>query len=101
MKTRPMIGKNSNTVSISTKNLQHFFMQQALEQASIAFERGEIPVGAVIVHRERQEIIAVGHNLVETKHNPTLHAEIVAINTACKTLQSKHLSGCDIYVSLE
>jgi len=76
-------------------------MQKALEQAKEAFGKGEIPVGAVIVHRKRQQIIAIGHNLVETKHNPTLHAEIVAINAACETLQSKNLSGCDIYVSLE
>lgn len=76
-------------------------MRQALEQAKNAFKHGEIPVGAVIVSRRRQKIIATGHNLVETKRNPTLHAEMVAINAACEVLQSKNLSSCDIYVSLE
>ena len=74
-------------------------MKQVLNLARRAGENGDVPIGAAIVHDEK--IIARGENLVQRKQNPTLHAEIVAINRACKKLGQKFLDDCDIYVSLE
>ena len=74
-------------------------MKQALNLAKRAAKSGDVPVGAVIVRDGK--IIARGENLVQRKKNPTLHAEIVAINRACKKLGEKILTDCDIYVTLE
>lgn len=74
-------------------------MKQALISARRAAEHGDVPIGAVIVCDGK--IIARGENKVQQKQNPTLHAEIVAINRACKKLGQKFLDECDIYVSLE
>lgn len=74
-------------------------MKQALILAERAKSHDDVPIGAVIVRDGK--IIARGENRVQMKKNPTLHAEIVAINRACKKLGSKFLDGCDIYVSLE
>jgi len=74
-------------------------MQQAINLAIHAKSHDDVPIGAVIVCDGR--IIARGENQVQLKQNPTLHAEIVAINRACKKLGTKFLDGCDIYVSLE
>ena len=75
------------------------FMKQTLILARRAAEHGDVPIGAVIVRNGK--IIARGENRVQLKRNPTLHAEIVAINRACKKLGQKFLDDCDIYVSLE
>jgi len=77
------------------------FMKAALEEAEKAFAQNEVPVGAIIVNRKTNEIIARGHNIVEQEHNPLLHAEIVVINEACRITGSKNLSEYDMYVSLE
>jgi tRNA(adenine34) deaminase len=74
-------------------------MTQALLSARRAFLHEDVPIGAVIVRDGK--IIARGENQVQLKKNPTLHAEIVAINRACKKLGTKFLDDCDIYVSLE
>ena len=74
-------------------------MNQALVLAKRAFLHDDVPIGAVIV--QDGKIIARGENQVQLKKNPTLHAEIVAINHACKKLGTKFLDNCDIYVSLE
>lgn len=74
-------------------------MTQVLNLARRAGAGGDVPIGAAIVRDGK--IIARGENLVQRKMNPTLHAEIVAINRACKKLGQKFLSDCDIYVSLE
>ena len=74
-------------------------MNQAIVLAKRAFLHDDVPIGAVIVHDGK--IIARGENQVQMRKNPTLHAEIVAINRACKKLGTKFLDGCDIYVSLE
>lgn len=74
-------------------------MLEALNQAKIAAENGEVPVGAVIV--KDGEIIAVGRNEREAKQNALSHAEIEAINKACKTLGSWRLDRCEMYVTLE
>ena len=74
-------------------------MKQALILANRAFAHDDVPIGAVIVRDSK--IIARGENRVQLKRNPTLHAEIVAINNACRKLGQKFLDDCDIYVSLE
>lgn len=75
------------------------YMQEALAQAALAHQKDEVPVGAVIVWRH--QIIAYTHNLVETRHNPLAHAEILAIEQACDVLQQSRLVECDLYVTLE
>ena len=75
------------------------FMKQTLILAGRAASHDDVPIGAVIVRDGK--IIARGENRVQLKRNPTLHAEIVAINQACKKLGQKFLDDCDIYVSLE
>ena len=74
-------------------------MKQVLNLAARAGAAGDVPIGAAIVRNGK--IIARGENLVQRKQNPTLHAEIVAINRACKKLGTKFLDDCNIYVSLE
>ena len=75
------------------------FMNQAFLSAIKAQSHGDVPIGAVIVRDGK--IIARGENCVQQKRNPTLHAEIVAINKACKKLNTKFLDDCDLYVTLE
>ena len=74
-------------------------MKQAFILATRARDHDDVPIGAVIVRDGK--IIARGENQVQYKKNPTLHAEIVAINRACKKLGTKFLDDCDIYVTLE
>ena len=75
------------------------FMQEAVAQARIAAQRGEVPVGCVIV--KDGKIIAKGYNQRERKRNCLWHAEIVALNRACRKLKSWRLNGCEMYVTLE
>lgn len=75
------------------------FMDRAIALAKIAGEKGEVPVGAVIV--KNGEIIAEGYNMREQKNNALSHAETEAINTACKVTGDWRLDGCTIYVTLE
>ena len=75
------------------------FMSEALTEAHIAFNKGEVPVGAVIV--KDGEIIARGHNQREEKQNALSHAEIECINEACVKLGTWRLDGCKMYVTLE
>jgi len=75
------------------------FMNQAFILAKRAFNHDDVPIGAVVV--KNGQIIARGENKVQKSKNPTLHAEIVAINRACKKLETKFLDDCDIYVTLE
>lgn len=76
-----------------------YFMKKALQEAEIAFEKGEIPVGAVIVVDNR--VIARGHNLTETLNDVTAHAEMQAITAAANFLGGKYLQKCTLYVTLE
>lgn len=75
------------------------FMSEALKYAQKAFDLGEVPVGAVIV--KNGEIVGTGYNMRETKQNALSHAEIEAINNACKNLGTWRLDGCEMYVTLE
>lgn len=75
------------------------FMELALKEAKKAYSKKEVPVGAVIVKDD--EVIAKAHNLRERKNTSLAHAEILAIEKACKKLKSWRLDGCTMYVTLE
>jgi tRNA(adenine34) deaminase len=75
------------------------FMIYALKEAKKAYNKGEVPIGAVVV--KDGKVIAKAHNLRESKQNAIAHAEIVAIDKACKKLGSWRLIDCDLYVTLE
>ena len=75
------------------------YMKRALEQAQMAFDRDEVPVGAVVVCRDR--IIARAHNLTETLNDVTAHAEMQAITAAADALGGKYLDVCTLYVTVE
>ena len=74
-------------------------MQEALAEAQIAFDLGEVPVGAVVVKDGR--IVGRGHNSTETEKDPTCHAEVSALRDAAKTLGGWRLIGCDMFVTTE
>ena len=76
-----------------------YFMKKALQEAEMAFEKGEIPVGAVIVIDNK--IIARTHNLTELLNDVTAHAEMQAITSAANFIGGKYLKGCTLYVTLE
>lgn len=75
------------------------FMELAYQEALKCLDKDEVPVGAVIVRNN--QVIAQGHNLRETTNLATAHAEIIAINEACKKLNSWYLDECILYVTLE
>jgi tRNA(adenine34) deaminase len=75
------------------------YMKFALEEAEKAFAKGEVPVGAVIVKGDK--IIAKAHNKVEEKGSTLYHAEIIAIENACREINNKYLDDCTLYVTLE
>ncbi|MCD6543533.1 MAG: nucleoside deaminase [Flavobacteriaceae bacterium] len=76
-----------------------YFMRKALQEAELAFEKNEVPVGAVIVINDR--IIARAHNLTETLNDVTAHAEMQAFTAAADFLGGKYLKNCTLYVTLE
>ena len=75
------------------------FLRAALTEAEAALRDGEVPVGAVIVSKGR--IIAKGHNMTDQLHDPTAHAEMIAITAATEALGSRYLDDCTLYVTLE
>lgn len=76
-----------------------YFMKQALQEAYKAFDKDEVPVGAVIV--ANNQIIARAHNFTEHLHDVTAHAEMQAITAAAEFLGGKYLTGCTLYVTIE
>lgn len=76
-----------------------YFMRKALQEAQIAYEKGEIPVGAIVVADDK--IIGRGHNLTERLRDVTAHAEMQAITAASQYLGGKYLKKCKLYVTLE
>ncbi len=76
-----------------------YFMNEALKEAQKAFEKEEVPVGAVIVNKNR--IIARAHNMTQQLNDVTAHAEMIAITSATNFLGAKYLVACTLYVSLE
>ena len=90
---------DANVPSPSDLELHERFMLEALKEAEQAREEGEVPVGAVIVHNGR--VIGRAHNQREALHDPTAHAEMIAITQAAEALGNWRLLGADIYVTLE
>jgi tRNA(adenine34) deaminase len=88
-----------NKISQMIRNSKEYFMGAALEEAKKAFDKQEIPVGAVVVCDDI--IIARAHNLTETLRDPTAHAEMQAITAATNWLGGKYLADCTVYVTLE
>ena len=76
-----------------------YFMKEALKEAKIAFEKDEVPIGAIIV--SNNQIIAKAHNLTETLNDVTAHAEMQAFTAATNFLGGKYLNECSLYVTLE
>ena len=76
-------------------------MARALAQAQAAEAAGEVPVGAVLVDGESGDVLAEAHNLVESRADPTAHAELLAIREAARTVGAKRLTRADLYVTLE
>lgn len=83
-----------------TEHLDALYMQMALEEAKKALEKGEVPVGAVVVW-EGREVVAVAHNTRESEKNALHHAELIAIDRACKVLGGWRLHKATLYVTLE
>lgn len=76
-----------------------FFMRKALHEAQLAFDKGEVPVGAVVVVDNK--VIARGHNLTEMLHDVTAHAEMQTITAAANFLGGKYLTNCALFVTIE
>lgn len=76
-----------------------FYMREALKEAEAALREGEIPIGAVVVCRDR--IISRGHNMTERLQDPTAHAEMIAITAGTEAVGGKYLTGCTLYVTVE
>ena len=75
------------------------YMREALREAQAAGSEDEVPIGAVVVCRGR--IIARGHNMTERLHDPTAHAEMIALTAATEALGGKYLDDCTLYVTIE
>lgn len=80
-------------------NQDEYFMKEALREAEAARSEGEVPIGAVVVARGR--VIARGHNMTERLHDPTAHAEMIALTAATEALGGKYLQDCTLYVTVE
>lgn len=81
--------------------LEHeLYMKEALREARIAYDKGEVPIGAIIIDKQG-EIIARAHNLRESLRDPTAHAEVLVIKEASKKLGGWRLNDCTLYVTLE
>jgi len=85
--------------TLTGKELDERFMKEALREAQKAFDKDEVPVGAVVLCNER--IIARAHNLTETLNDPTAHAEMQAITAAAAFTGGKYLEECTFYISVE
>ncbi|WP_426292678.1 nucleoside deaminase [Dyadobacter endophyticus] len=86
-------------MDIQADIMDHYFMEEALALARKAYEEGEIPVGALVVAKDR--IIGRGYNQTERLNDVTAHAEMIAITAAADHLGSKYLNDCTLYVTLE
>ncbi len=83
----------------SQQKKDEFFMRKALFEAEAAYQEGEIPIGAIIVCKG--QVISRAHNLTETLHDVTAHAEMQAITSAADSLGGKYLTDCTLYVTVE
>jgi tRNA(adenine34) deaminase len=89
--------KQANNMSL----FENMHMNLALEVAKEAASRGEVPVGAVVVHGPTDKVVSVASNRVMELKDPTAHAEMLAIREACKVQNNERLLECDLYVTLE
>ena len=89
----------SSVYKMNKSNSEDHFMKIAIEQAVIAEENGDVPIGAVIVYQD--QIIGKAYNQREQLKDPTAHAEIIALTQAAAALENWHLNGCTMYVTLE
>ena len=80
-------------------DLNEIYMREALKEAKKAFSEDEVPVGCIVVYQDK--IIARGYNMCERLCDPTAHAEMQVLTSACNYLQSKYLNDCTIYTTLE
>lgn len=87
------------TFALSLRKKDSVFMEEALKLARLAFEKDEVPVGAVVMYKNK--VIAKGYNQVELLADPTAHAEMLAITSATQYIKSKWLRKCTIYVTIE
>ena len=93
--------QNSILMVNKQKLYQSDFMKVALQEASSAYDRGEVPVGAVIVDSETGDVVAKSGNRVEETKDPTAHAEMLVIKQATRSTGQVRLPNCDLYVTLE
>lgn len=84
---------------MATTARDEYFMQLALEEAQAAFDLGEVPIGAIVVQGDT--VVARAHNLRESWHDPTAHAEVIAIQRASRALARWRLTGCTLYATIE
>ena len=91
--------QNSTFVIMINPFTDEYFMKKALQEAEMAYEKGEIPVGAIIVVADK--VIARSHNLTELLNDVTAHAEMQSITAAANFLGGKYLKDCTLYVTLE
>ena len=80
-------------------SIEEQYMKEALREAEAARAEGEVPIGAVIVAKGR--IIGRGHNMTERLHDPTAHAEMIALTAAAEAMGGKYLTDCTLYVTVE
>ena len=92
-------GLNMDSAVEKQKALDERFLHMALAEAQRGSEEGEVPIGCVLVKDGR--ILGRGYNRMESLHDPTAHAEIIAIGAACEALSNWRLDGCTLYVTLE
>ncbi|HET8864868.1 MAG TPA: tRNA adenosine(34) deaminase TadA [Gracilimonas sp.] len=88
-----------NRIDLPMMQQHQRFMARAFMLAEQALEENEVPVGAIVVHKG--SIVGKGYNQVERLNDPTAHAEMLAISSACETLSEKYLNECTLYVTLE
>ena len=80
-------------------SIDELLMKEALREAEAARSEGEVPIGAVVVAKGR--IIGRGHNMTERLHDPTAHAEMIALTAATEAMGGKYLNDCTLYVTVE
>lgn len=98
-----IISKRMNIQARVKMTQDEYYMKEALKEAEKAYSLGEVPIGAVVVRRstDGDKIVGRGHNMTATMKDPTLHAEMIAIREAAKTLGGWRLIDCDMYVTCE
>ncbi|MFZ1292410.1 MAG: nucleoside deaminase [Melioribacteraceae bacterium] len=95
----PGVQTQINDIVLLFSQTVYKFMYSALQEAELAFEKDEVPIGAVVVYNNK--IIGRGHNQTQLLNDSTAHAEMIAITAASNYLNNKYLNDCDIYITVE